>query len=83
MIAEREALDRKRKIEEEIEVIKNPDYAVAPNKMIKVRNEVAEKVEEYRVAPTIDLLSNMTEAADLVLRAAISPQSLRGRSGVN
>lgn len=72
------ALDRKRKIEEEIEEITNPDRTIALNKMVKVRNEVAEKIEEFRVAPTVDLLSRMTETTDLVLKAAIKSTNLKG-----
>lgn len=49
--AEKEALKRKRKIEEEIEAIINPDYAIAPQKILKVRNEVAEKVEKVQGCP--------------------------------
>lgn len=75
---EEEVLDRKRKLEEEIEVIMNLNYAMPPNKVTKIRSEVAEKVEQYRVAPTVDLLSRMTEAADFVLRAAMKSSSLQG-----
>lgn len=75
--AEKEALDRKRKIEEEIEAIVNPDFAIASSKMDKVRNEVAEKVEELRNSPTVDLVAKMTEAADLVLKAVVKSTNLQ------
>lgn len=48
------------------------------NKMVKIKNEVAEQVEEFRLAPTVDLLSRMTEAAELVLRAAVKSTNLKG-----
>lgn len=56
----------------------NPNYAIPPNKVTKIRNEVAEKVEQYRVAPIVDLLSRMTEAADFVMRVVMKSSSLQG-----
>lgn len=75
-LAEKEVLERKRKLGE-IEEIMNPNYAMTPNKVTKIRNEVAEKVEQYRVAPTVGLLSRMMEAADFVMRAVMKSSSLQ------
>lgn len=45
--------------------------------MDKVRNDVAEKVEELRNSPTVDLVAKMTEAADLVLKAVVKSTNLQ------
>lgn len=45
--------------------------------MDKIRNEVAEKVEELRNSPTVDLVAKMTEAADLVLKAVVKSTNLQ------
>lgn len=76
--AEKEILERKRAVEEEIEAIVNPDYAIDPAKALRARNEVAGRMEELRYSPTVDLLARMTGAADLVLKAAIKSTNLKG-----
>lgn len=75
---EKVILDRKRKLEEEVMEIRNPNCPITPKKVAKIRSEVAERVECYRTAPTVDLLSRMTEAADLVMRAAIKSSNIQG-----
>lgn len=78
MAMEREIIDRTSKLKEELEAIRNPNYVMPQGKAAKIGCEVAGKVMQYRAAPTVDIISRMMEAAELVMRAAMVSSNLQG-----